>query len=113
MDLLARAAQLILEKKGDRLALVDLRDTSIPTDFFLLAEGENPIHVRAIAHHLLEKLPVAPRHTEGLDDGRWVLLDYENFVVHLFLREVRSFYDLEGIWADRVLEGWTPPAPSL
>lgn len=106
-ELLRRAASLIADKKGDRLVLLDLRDTSIPTDFFLIAEGENPIHVRAIAEHLMTKLPVAPRHTEGLSDGRWVLLDYGDFVVHLFPREVRSFYDLEGIWPDKVVEGWT------
>jgi len=113
MDLLSRAASLILEKKGDRLTLLDLRETSIPTDFFLIAEGENPIHVRAIAEYLMEKLPVTPRHTEGLSDGRWVLLDYGDFVVHLFPREVRAFYDLEGIWPDRVVEGWTPSVSSV
>ncbi len=105
-ELLRRAASLISDKKGDRLVLLDLRETSIPTDFFLIAEGENPLHVRAIAEHLMEKLPVAPRRTEGLQDGRWVLLDYGDFVVHLFPREVRSFYDLEGIWPDKVVEGW-------
>lgn len=112
MDLLRRAANLILDKKGDGLVLIDLRETSIPTDFFLVAEGENPLHVRAIAEHLMEKLPVAPRHTEGLSDGRWILLDYGDFVVHLFPREVRSFYDLEGIWSDRVVESWFPPNSS-
>ncbi len=108
MDLLTRAAQLIVDKKGQRLVLLDLRETSILTDFFLIAEGENPTHVRAIAEHLREQLPVAPRHTEGLGDGRWVLLDYGEFVVHLFHRDVRAFYDLEGIWPDRVVEGVVP-----
>lgn len=112
-ELLGRAASLILAKKGDRLVLIDLQETSIPTDFFLIAEGENPIHVRAIAEHLIGQLPVEPRHTEGLSDGRWVLLDYGDFVVHLFAREVRAFYDLEGIWPDKVVEGWRPPARAL
>jgi len=112
-ELLHRAGSLILDKKGDRLGLLDLRETSIPTDFFLIAEGENPIHVRAIAEHLIGKLPVAPEHTEGLSDGRWVLLDYGDFVVHLFSREVRAFYDLEGIWPDKIVEGWQPASLPL
>lgn len=110
MELVRRAAQLILDKKGQRLVLLDLRETSFLTDFFLIAEGENPAHVRAIAEHLQEHLPVAPRHTEGFSEGRWVLLDYGDVVVHLFQRDVRAFYDLEGIWVDRVVEGWIPPS---
>ncbi|MGQ9699782.1 MAG: ribosome silencing factor [Candidatus Bipolaricaulaceae bacterium] len=113
MELARRAAQLILDKKGQRLVLLDLRETSFLTDFFLIAEGENPTHVRAIAEHLQEHLPVAPRHTEGLSDGRWVLLDYGDVVVHLFHQDVRAFYDLEGIWSDRVVEGWIPPSSSV
>jgi ribosome-associated protein len=113
MELLSRTARMILDKKGDRLVLIDLRGTTIPTDFFLLAEGDNPVHVQAIAAHLMERLPVAPRHTEGLSDGRWVLLDYGDFVVHLFAREVRAFYDLEGLWPDKVVAGWPPPDSPL
>ena len=103
-DLLARAWELITEKKGARLLLLDLRDTSIPTSFFLIAEGENPLHVRAIAEELLDKMPLEPLHTEGIAEGRWVLLDYGDFVVHLFEREARLFYDLEGLWADKIVE---------
>lgn len=106
-QLLKQATSLILAKKGARLALLDLRDTSLLTNFFLIAEGENPIHVRAIAEHLLSQMPISPRHSEGLEDGRWVLLDYGDFVIHLFPREVRSFYDLEGLWPDRAVRGWT------
>ncbi len=82
--------------------MIDLRETSIPTSFFLIAEGENPIHVRALAEELLEKLPIEPLHVEGMAEGRWVLLDYGDFVVHLFEQEARGFYDLEGLWPDRV-----------
>jgi len=106
-DLLLRARRLIEDKKGGRPVLIDLRETSIPTSFFLIAEGENPIHVRAIAEELLEKMPLEPLHVEGMAEGRWVLLDYGDFVVHLLDREERGFYDLEGLWPDRVVE---PPA---
>ncbi|HIP99653.1 TPA: ribosome silencing factor, partial [Candidatus Bipolaricaulota bacterium] len=93
-DLLLRARRLIEDKKGGRPVLIDLRETSIPTSFFLIAEGENPIHVRAIAEELLEKMPLEPLHVEGMAEGRWVLLDYGDFVVHLLDREERGFYDL-------------------
>ncbi|HAF70908.1 MAG: Ribosomal silencing factor RsfS [Acetothermia bacterium 64_32] len=102
-DLVERAVHLIEEKKGGRPVLLDLRETSIPTSYFLVAEGDNPVHVRAIAEELLEKLPLEPLHVEGLGQGRWVLLDYGDFVVHLFERQARDFYDLEGLWPDRVL----------
>jgi len=102
-ELLERASQLIEDKKGYRLVVLDLRETSIPTSYFLIAEGENPIHVRAIAEELLAKMPLEPLHIEGLTEGRWVLLDYGDFVVHLFEREARTFYDLEGLWSDRIV----------
>ncbi len=103
-DLLTRAWKLIADKKGGRIVLLDLRDTTIPTSYFLIAEGENPIHVRALAEELLEKMPLEPIHTEGMAEGHWVLLDYGDFVVHLFEREARSFYDLEGLWSDKIVE---------
>jgi len=103
-DLLTRAWKLIADKKGGRIVLLDLRDTTIPTSYFLIAEGENPIHVRALAEELLDKMPLEPIHTEGMAEGRWVLLDYGDFVVHLFEREARSFYDLEGLWSDKIVE---------
>ena len=107
-ELLSWARRLIEDKKGGRPVLIDLRETSIPTGFFLIAEGENPIHVRAMAEELLEKLPLEPLHVEGLAEGRWVLMDYGDFVVHLFEREARLFYDLEGLWPDRLVESGDP-----
>jgi len=103
-DLLERAVNLVKDKKGGRPVLLDLRETSIPTSYFLVAEGDNPIHVRAIAEELLEKMPLEPLHVEGLAEGRWVLLDYGDFVVHIFERDARLFYDLEGLWPDRMLD---------
>lgn len=111
-ELLRRAAELIEGKKGERLVVVDLRDASIPTSFFLIADGENPIHVRAMAEELLAKMPIVPQHTEGMGEGRWVLLDYGDFVVHLFHKEARAFYDLEGLWSDREVRPWPPLRPS-
>ncbi|HAZ27553.1 TPA: ribosome silencing factor [Candidatus Acetothermia bacterium] len=107
-DLLDRAAALIAEKKGGRLIVVDLGDSSIPTSYFLIATGENPVHVKALAAELLSRMPLSPRHTEGMKEGRWALLDYGDFVVHLLQDEMRAFYDLEGLWPATQVTPWTP-----
>lgn len=115
-DLLNRAAALIEAKKASRLTVVDLAGSSIPTSYFLIASGENPVHVRALADELLAKMPLSPRHIEGMREGRWALLDYGDFVVHLFHDEVRAFYDIEGLWPERQVTPWPglrPPRPSV
>ncbi len=108
-ELLERAAALIAAKKGDRLTVIDVGESSIPTSYFLVASAENPVHVRALANELLAKMPLAPRHIEGTREGRWALLDYGDFVIHLFHDEVRAFYDLEGLWP----ASWVAPWPGL
>ncbi|HNR24781.1 MAG TPA: ribosome silencing factor [Candidatus Bipolaricaulis anaerobius] len=105
-DLLDRAAALIVAKKGARLTVVDVGGSSIPTSYFLIASGENPLHVKALCNELLSKLPLAPRHTEGVQEGRWALLDYGDFIVHVFHDEVRAFYDIEGLWPERQVVPW-------
>lgn len=102
--LVEKAAAIIEEKKGRELVLVDLSDTTIPTSYFLIASGENEKHVRALAEELLERMPLSPEHEEGLPEGRWVLLDYGDFVVHLFDPESRTFYDLDGLWSDKIVK---------
>jgi len=109
-----RAAAILEEKKGAELVLVDLSGTTIPTSYFLIASGENPKHVKALAEELLERMPLAPEHEEGLSEGRWVLLDYGDFVVHIFDREARLFYDLDGLWADKVVKRhWSPRSQAV
>lgn len=105
-DLLERAASLIAAKKGTHLTVVDVGGSSIPTSHFLIASGENPVHVRALGDELLSKMPLSPRHIEGMREGRWALLDYGDFVVHLFHKEMRSFYDLEGLWPESQVTLW-------
>lgn len=108
-ELVERAAAILEEKKGKDLVLVDLSTTTIPTGYFLIASGENPRHVRALAEELLERMPISPEHEEGMEEGRWVLLDYGDFVVHIFDREARIFYDLDGLWSDKIVKRrWSP-----
>jgi ribosome-associated protein len=103
-SLLHTAIDLIAEKKGERIVAIDLRDVSIPTSYFVITEGDNPVHIKAIASNLREKFPQKAHHREGLSERRWVVLDYGDIVIHVFLREARQFYDIESLWADRIVE---------
>ena len=98
-----RTLDLVLELKAHALVVIDLRGISTATDFFVLASGNSDVQVRAIAEHVVDKLKLQgarPGHVEGMQGGRWVLLDYINFVVHVFHPEARTFYQLEDLWGD-------------
>ena len=106
----SRAAELALDRKAQDVTLLDLRNLSTATDFFLIATGRSDTHVSAIADHLIDELKkegVRPAGVEGLRGGRWVLVDYVDVVVHIFHPAAREFYQLERLWGDaplRVLE---------
>jgi len=100
---LARAAELAADRKGSDRLVMDLRGISDATDFFFLVSGTSDMHVRSIAEHIIEELKkegVRPSHVEGLRTGRWVLIDYIDFVVHVFHPSAREFYQLERLWGD-------------
>lgn len=102
-DELARAVALASDRKGTEMLVLDLRGLSDATDFFLLVNGTSDMHVRSIAEHMIEELKkegVRPSHVEGLRSGRWVLIDYIDFVVHVFHPAAREFYQLERLWGD-------------
>lgn len=102
-DAVRRAGQLALERKAHDVLILDLRGISTATDHFVIASGNSDIQVKAIADHILEELRKdgsKPAHVEGLESGRWVLLDYIDFVVHVFHPQSRSFYQLEALWGD-------------
>jgi ribosome-associated protein len=107
---IVRAAELAQERKAHDVMVLDLRGISSATDFFLLASGRSDVQVKAIADHLMEELREEgqrPDHVEGLQGGRWVLLDYIDFVVHVFHPQARGFYQLENLWGDAPT--WTVP----
>jgi ribosome-associated protein len=101
--LLQRAVRTIEDKKGEGIVAIDLRDVSIPTSYFLIAEADNPVHAKALISALRESLPERPYRTEGLSERRWAVLDYGDVVIHIFDREARSFYDIESLWADHIV----------
>ena len=100
---LARAADLALDRKAVSPVVLDLRGISGATDYFLIVSGTSDTHVRAIAEHVMEEMKKAgnrPDHVEGLRAGRWVLIDYIDFVIHVFHPTARDFYQLERLWGD-------------
>ena len=103
LALAQRAAQVALDTRAQDVILLDLRSVSDMTDFFLIASGTSDTHARAIGEHILAELKKEgspAHHVEGLERGRWVLLDFVDFVVHIFHPTLRNFYQLERLWAD-------------
>jgi ribosome-associated protein len=106
-----KAADLALERKADDVVALDLRKISTATDFFVLATGTSDIQVRAIAEHVLDEMAkngLKPMHVEGLERARWVLLDFVDFVVHVFHPLAREFYQLELLWGDAPARAFSP-----
>ena len=102
------------DKKAVDVALLDLRKAAGFADYFLICSGTNPRQIRAIADGIVEALARAgskPAHVEGYDRSEWILLDYFDFIVHIFAPETRLFYGLERLWgnAERVEIPLTPP----
>jgi len=92
-----------LEKKALDIHILDLRELTPITDFFVICHGESTTQVRAICDHIQEKLEdegLKVWHREGYDNASWILLDYVDVVIHVFLPETREFYSLERLWGD-------------
>jgi len=91
------------ERKAVDGVVLDLFGLTDATDHFVIVSGTSDTHVRAIAEHVIERLRergVRAHHVEGLSAGRWVLLDFVDFVVHVFHPALREFYQLERLWGD-------------
>jgi ribosome-associated protein len=92
-----------VEKKAFDLVLMEMQKVTSFTDYFLLCSGKSDRQVQAIAQAIedeLEKEGVRLLGQEGRAEGRWILMDFEDVVVHIFLEPTRAFYDLEGLWID-------------
>lgn len=94
-----------MERKARDVMVLDLKGISSATDYFLVATGGSDVQIKAIADHVIDELKkegVRPEHVEGLRSGRWVLIDYIDWVVHVFHPTARDFYQLETLWGDAV-----------
>lgn len=106
-EILNKIATAASDKKAKDILLLDMENISPVTDYFVIASASNNILVKAIADNIEEKLAeegILPTHKEGYAEGRWVLLDYDCCVAHIFIEEEREFYNLEQLWADAPIE---------
>jgi len=102
-DMARLAAGAALDKKALDPVVLDIRRLSSVADFFVILTGTSDRHVQAVAQNVMEAfdaLGIALLGEEGLRDGKWVLLDYGEVVVHVFLEPVRDYYDIERLWID-------------
>lgn len=102
-DRLLGALNAASEKKAFDVVVLDLRDIASFTDFFLIASGANERQVQAISDEIYETLKksgTAAARVEGYKTAEWILLDYGDFVVHVFEQKARTFYDLERLWRE-------------
>lgn len=98
-----RAARAALDKKAVDLTVLDVQGVSSVTDYFLVCSGRSAPHVKTIADAIREELKadgVRPLHTEGQPESGWVLLDYGDVLMHVFLEDTRAYYALERLWGD-------------
>lgn len=104
-------ADAIIDKKGQNVVSLDLRPVgSSIADHFVICNGDSTTNVAAIADNIMKKakeeLGLKPLRTQGLENDFWIILDYGNIVVHVFLTQYREFYRLEDLWADAPKKVW-------
>ena len=103
-DTVREIARITLDKKAEDVVILDLRKISDATDYFIMASGDSDIQVRAIADHVVERIKetrdLKPWHIEGYRYGTWILIDYVDFVLHVFEKMTRDYYQLERLWGD-------------
>jgi ribosome-associated protein len=113
LDLVRAAAVAASSKNAERIVILDVSKQLVITDHFLISSGNTDRQVKAIADEIERSLQtdagIKPYRREGEREGRWVLLDYVDFVVHVFHKEDREYYDLERLWADAPIVEFEDP----
>ncbi len=90
-------------RKAESIVALDVRELTSYTDAFIICSGRSNRQVSAIAEHIkleLKKKNIKPLNIDGMNEGKWVLLDYSDVIIHVFYEETREFYNLDGLWAD-------------
>ncbi len=96
-----KIVQIIDDRKGKKIEVIETKDVTVVTDYFVICSGTSTTHLRGIADEVVYKLEqegIKCAHTEGYDTASWILLDFLDVVVHLFLEEERAFYNIERLW---------------
>lgn len=100
------AVKALEEKKGEDIRIIDISSVSVIADYFIIANGTNTNQVQALVDNVQEalfKAGVEAKQVEGYNTASWILLDFNDIIVHVFSQEDRLFYDLERIWRDGTL----------
>ena len=100
-------ANYALEKKADKILIMDLRKLTTMTDFFIVCSAESEVQVKSICDHIefkMKKRKMKALNREGYTNSKWVLLDYVDTIVHIFHKDTRDFYSLETFWGDAKFE---------
>lgn len=103
LDLVKKAVAALEDKKAEDIAVIDIREVSTIADYFVIANGSNANQLGAMqdaVEEIMYKNEIHPKQIEGNHRSTWILMDYEDIIVHLFSKEDRLFYDLERIWRD-------------
>jgi ribosome-associated protein len=104
IDLAKEVKALALDKKAEDLLILDMRGLTTITDYFVICTGTSTRHTRTIAEEITrtmkKKIKVPGTHTEGVQDGSWIVIDYIDIIVHIFDEENREKYQLENLWGD-------------
>ena len=100
------AINALEEKKGEQIRIIDISKVSVIADYFVIARGKNINQIRAMADEVEDKLSKAgiePRQIEGANSSGWILMDYHDFIIHIFNEDMRLYYDIERIWSDGII----------
>jgi len=105
-ELAVKVAKIAFEKKANNVVILDMRGLTSLTDFFIICTAEADAHTKAITDEIeMRMLPdEKPWHIEGYQNQKWVLMDYVDFIVHVFTPETRDYYNIERLWADAPVE---------
>jgi len=100
-ELVDSVVKSLEEKLAEKIVVIDMNNKAGAADWFIICQGDNTSHTSAIADGVISALKekqTAPWRYEGVEDGRWALIDYTDVVVHVMLPELREFYNLESLW---------------
>lgn len=108
-DVMLKVVEAMRELKANDIVSLDLREIhTAVTDYFVICHAQSKTQVEAVADKIIDKLRdemrVKPYHSEGFENAEWILIDYIDVIVYVFLEPKRSFYDIEGLWADAKCE---------
>lgn len=98
-----KAVKILDEKLAENIVIIDIQKVSVIGDYFVIATGKNANHVKALSDYVSEGLAkdkIFEKQIEGYENAGWILMDYGDFIIHLFDQENREYYDLERIWRD-------------